>query len=377
MSDSESDSFLLTPDGVALPSPTKEDLNSKNDGAKRRKTGGSPNRDSRRDGRGNDDYAREDGRDGRGKDGSNSSTTCRERDIDPSNRDGSRPKSNHDRSERDERQQGGSRRTSSGRGSPRRKNDSPRNRSPRQSYMDKEPYSSKQPHSSTSSTHRYYNNGGTSTAANGGTSVHRPSSSGASLHRSPTDPLRHWFETEQQEIVKSGGRLRRLQQTFRGAIHGGFLKNAEANLVPPKHLLPDRLSSENCAPKKARKNGLTPKLELVPAATSGTTAGKRIRNGSGQYANLESGSSSSSSVSPSGIHPIAFSRRVVSFDRYEKIEEVGKGQYGKVWKARDRETGQIVAAKLTTKVASEQGGVYIAFMREVWTLNLYLSILTN
>ncbi|CAD7951907.1 unnamed protein product [Amoebophrya sp. A25] len=50
------------------------------------------------------------------------------------------------------------------------------------------------------------------------------------------------------------------------------------------------------------------------------------------------------------------------------IEPVGEGAYGKVYKARNRLTGQIVAAKVTNRIHDEHDGVTIAFMRELQTM---------
>lgn len=37
----------------------------------------------------------------------------------------------------------------------------------------------------------------------------------------------------------------------------------------------------------------------------------------------------------------------MAMDRYEKLEKIGEGTYGKVYKARDKETGKLVALKKT------------------------------
>lgn len=49
------------------------------------------------------------------------------------------------------------------------------------------------------------------------------------------------------------------------------------------------------------------------------------------------------SPSPSGLVPLA----TMAMDRYEKLEKIGEGTYGKVYKARDKETGKLVALKKT------------------------------
>ncbi|CAD7967501.1 unnamed protein product [Amoebophrya sp. A120] len=75
-----------------------------------------------------------------------------------------------------------------------------------------------------------------------------------------------------------------------------------------------------------------------------------------------------------------FSRKLPHWDhKYEKlprksdektIQPIGQGAYGKVYKAKNKQTGQIVAAKVTTKMSDEEGGVHLAFLREVHTLRL-------
>lgn len=42
----------------------------------------------------------------------------------------------------------------------------------------------------------------------------------------------------------------------------------------------------------------------------------------------------------------------MSIEQYEKLEKIGEGTYGKVYKARDRQTGQLVALKRTRLEAS-------------------------
>jgi serine/threonine protein kinase len=51
-------------------------------------------------------------------------------------------------------------------------------------------------------------------------------------------------------------------------------------------------------------------------------------------------------------------------DNYERIESIGEGTYGVVYKARDRETKQVVALK-KIKLENEDEGVPSTAMREI------------
>jgi serine/threonine protein kinase len=51
-------------------------------------------------------------------------------------------------------------------------------------------------------------------------------------------------------------------------------------------------------------------------------------------------------------------------DKYEKIEKIGEGTYGYVYKARDTTTGEIVALK-KIKLENEDEGVPSTAMREI------------
>merc|ERR1712195_92619 len=53
-----------------------------------------------------------------------------------------------------------------------------------------------------------------------------------------------------------------------------------------------------------------------------------------------------------------------AMDRYEKMEKVGEGTYGVVYKAKDRETGEIVALK-KVRMGSEDEGVPSTALREI------------
>jgi cyclin-dependent kinase len=51
-------------------------------------------------------------------------------------------------------------------------------------------------------------------------------------------------------------------------------------------------------------------------------------------------------------------------DKYEKLEQVGEGTYGVVCKARDIDSGEIVALK-TIKLESEDEGIPSTAIREI------------
>jgi len=56
-------------------------------------------------------------------------------------------------------------------------------------------------------------------------------------------------------------------------------------------------------------------------------------------------------------------------DGYEKLEKIGEGTYGKVYKARDRRTGRLVALK-KTRLEMEDEGVPSTALREVSLLQM-------
>lgn len=56
-------------------------------------------------------------------------------------------------------------------------------------------------------------------------------------------------------------------------------------------------------------------------------------------------------------------------DNYEKLEKIGEGTYGKVYKARDRTTGKIVALK-KTRLEMEEEGVPSTTLREISLLQM-------
>lgn len=54
--------------------------------------------------------------------------------------------------------------------------------------------------------------------------------------------------------------------------------------------------------------------------------------------------------------------------KYEKLEKIGEGAYGVVYKAKDTETGEIYALK-KIRIESEDEGVPSAAVREIVMLN--------
>lgn len=56
-------------------------------------------------------------------------------------------------------------------------------------------------------------------------------------------------------------------------------------------------------------------------------------------------------------------------EKYEKLEKVGEGTYGKVYKAKDKATGQLVALK-KTRLEMDEEGVPPTALREVSLLQL-------
>ena len=61
--------------------------------------------------------------------------------------------------------------------------------------------------------------------------------------------------------------------------------------------------------------------------------------------------------------------RASTMENYEKLEKIGEGTYGKVYKARDKTTGKIVALK-KTRLEMEEEGVPSTTLREISLLQM-------
>ncbi|KAJ3033441.1 hypothetical protein HDV00_006348 [Rhizophlyctis rosea] len=75
----------------------------------------------------------------------------------------------------------------------------------------------------------------------------------------------------------------------------------------------------------------------------------------------------SSPAPPTPMHPKLLSCR--SVDNYEKLNRIDEGAYGVVYRARDRQTGEIVALK-KLKLEKEKNGFPVTSLREIHTLLL-------
>ena len=62
-------------------------------------------------------------------------------------------------------------------------------------------------------------------------------------------------------------------------------------------------------------------------------------------------------------------RAVSAMEAFEKLEKVGEGTYGKVYRARERATGRIVALK-KTRLHEDEEGVPPTTLREVSILRM-------
>ena len=59
----------------------------------------------------------------------------------------------------------------------------------------------------------------------------------------------------------------------------------------------------------------------------------------------------------------------LAMDKYDKLEKVSEGSYGKVYKARDKTSGRLVAIK-KTKIEKPEKGIPATSIREISTLKL-------
>lgn len=102
------------------------------------------------------------------------------------------------------------------------------------------------------------------------------------------------------------------------------------------------------------------------AARASFARSKRQRTAASSSSPQSSGSASARAPVPprSAYPPISGCRSVSRFERLNHIEE---GSYGVVFRARDRETGEVVALK-QLKLDKEKGGFPITSLREIHTL---------
>lgn len=56
-------------------------------------------------------------------------------------------------------------------------------------------------------------------------------------------------------------------------------------------------------------------------------------------------------------------------EKYDKLEKVGEGTYGKVYKAQDKATGQLVALK-KTRLEMDEEGIPPTTLREISLLQM-------
>lgn len=66
---------------------------------------------------------------------------------------------------------------------------------------------------------------------------------------------------------------------------------------------------------------------------------------------------------------VGVTRAVSAMEAFEKLEKVGEGTYGKVYRARERATGRIVALK-KTRLHEDEEGVPPTTLREVSILRM-------
>ncbi len=59
-----------------------------------------------------------------------------------------------------------------------------------------------------------------------------------------------------------------------------------------------------------------------------------------------------------------FSYRKIRMERYQKLEKIGEGTYGVVYKAKDRKSGKIIALK-RIRLEAEDEGIPSTAIREI------------
>lgn len=64
-----------------------------------------------------------------------------------------------------------------------------------------------------------------------------------------------------------------------------------------------------------------------------------------------------------------FFKRAVKMQKYEKLEKIGEGTYGTVFKAKNRESGEIVALK-RVRLDDDDEGVPSSALREICLLKV-------
>lgn len=166
-----------------------------------------------------------------------------------------------------------------------------------------------------------------------------------------------FFDREEiREGLKQSCYRRLLPEFPRKLIRGGFLGRSELVCVDK--------NTQTRAPAEP-PNGPTsaPSGEGGGAASSSAAAPKTPALGTTLLATKSLGA-----TGRNVDHPLAFARTMGSWRKYERMKTVGQGAYGKVYEARNCETGEIVAAKVTTKLDDEDGAANLSFIREVQVL---------
>lgn len=101
------------------------------------------------------------------------------------------------------------------------------------------------------------------------------------------------------------------------------------------------------------------------AARASFARSKRQRTASSSSPQSSGSASARAPVPPRAAYPPISGCRSVS--RFERLNHIEEGSYGVVFRARDRETGEVVALK-QLKLDKEKGGFPITSLREIHTL---------